>query len=636
MKQSTVFFLACVFLFGSDLLAQHSKSTGKFSGPFQTPLFTSTDKSNLTQSHWNVTFQSLYSKSKAGLFNTPALKSAKWKQKLDDIQHGTYGTGWQSKTTANNPVISTNFKGNELKTWTPTDNTVAISNNGFIVSCTNFGIEYYDSLGNPILQNHTWDAFVNNLALNQAKFDPRVLYDNKNDRFITVLLHGFSSTTSKILVCFSKTNNPVDGWNIYQLSGNPYNDTTWTDFPTIGINDDELFINGNRFGDAPNYAWKESYIYQIGLADGYNGTPLTFALWNNLQTPDMKDGVTCYPASDGQGKSLKNKMYFVCLQPDSGSNVYLFRLDGNLASSNPTMNVSQYAIPPYEVCANAFQKDPTTGNIDSLYTGSAWTQNAFSLHRTIHFTYCADIMNGWCGLMYGRIFLDSNKAEVTAFGSPGTDLSYPAVASFGYDSADNGAVIAYVRSDSSITPECGVISVDHYFTWSNLQTVKTGDTCVNILYPPNYPVSPERWGDYTGICRKYNSPIPQAWMAAAYGANTLPRRASYGTWIAKILTAESPVVAGITENNSNKSTIKLFPNPASKLFTLEFENKKAGKVNITLYSIHGQVVRVLFNDVLRASQNQLSFNTLMLAPGTYFIKASREGEILAQEKLIIQ
>ena len=172
-------------------------------------------------------------------------------------------------------------------------------------------------------------------------------------------------------------------------------------------------------------------MYHIGLTEGYAGTTLNYGLWNNLYTPDAKDGVTVYPASDGLGRSLKDKMYFVCLMPDSGSNVYLFEINGNLLSPNKSMTASQYAIPHYEVCANAFQKDPTTNNIDSLYTGSAWTQNAFSVHNTIHFTYCADILNGWCGIQYGRIYLDSNRADVISYGQAGTDLSYPAVASFG-------------------------------------------------------------------------------------------------------------------------------------------------------------------------------------------------------------
>lgn len=617
-----------------SLWAQTIQPKPTFSGTFQAPLVSSTDASNITTPHWNVTIQSIYNKSKSGLFNTPNLKRKKFNPKLQSILDGNVALNAQSKTTATNPIIGTNFKGNELKTWTPTDNTIAISNGGIIVSCINYGIEYYDSTGTPMLQNFTWDAFVNNLALNQAKFDPRVLYDAKHDRFITVLLHGFSSTTSKILVCFSKTNNPIDGWNIYHLSGNPYNDTTWTDYPTIGINDDELFINGNRFGDAPNYNWKESYIYQVGLQEGYAGVPLQYGIWNNLQTPDLKDGVTCYPASDGQGKSLKDKMYFVCLQPDSGSKVYLFQLDGNLTSSNPTMSVSQYNIPPYEVCGNAFQKDPTSGNIDSLYTGSAWTQNAFSLGRVIHFTYCADILNGWCGLMYGRIWLDSNRADITSFGIPGSDFAYPAVASLGYDSLDQSVAIAYVNSDSSKTPECGVISVDHNFTWSAPQVVKTGDTSVNILYPPNYPISPERWGDYTGICRKYNSTIPQAWLGAAYGTNTPPRKASFGTWIAQVLTSENPVgLQNIT--NSQKNLQVIYPNPTHDLFTIEFKNEISGRVSVELYHSNGQLVRILFDDVLRTSINQLSFNKLMLTPGTYFIKASRNKKNILSERLVV-
>jgi hypothetical protein len=630
-----ILYLISFILLSQFLGAQTKSTTGTFSGIQSTPIFSSTDASNLSVPHWNVTFQSLYAKSKGGLKNTGILKQQKLKEKLQSIADHNFGTTNLSKTTATNAIIGTNFKGNELKTWTPTDNTVAVSNNGIIVSCINYGVEYYDTAGTAIVQNQTWDAFVNNAALNQAKFDPRVVYDNKHDRFIIVLLHGFSSTTSKILVCFSKTNNPVDGWNIYQLSGNPYNDSTWTDYPTIGISDDDLFINGNRFGNAPNYLFKESYIYQIGLADGYAGNTLNYGLWNNIYTPDNKEGITLYPAQDGQGRSLKDKMYFVSLMPDSGSHVYLFEINGNLLSPNKSMTASQYAIPHYEVCANAFEKDPTTNNIDSLYTGSAWTQNAFSLNRTIHFTYCADILNGWCGIQYGRIILDSNRADVVSFGQQGTDLSYPAIASFGYDSLDQGAVIAYLQSDSSMTPQCGVISVDHALTWSSLQTVKTGDTVVNILFPPNYATSPERWGDYTGICRKYNSPIPQAWMAGAYGANTLPRRASFGTWIAQLITAENPLPVFTQTIEENNSTI-VFPNPTTDAFVLEFNNNQAGLVTIYLYDINGRIVKTLFKDNLRISQNQLSFNRLMLSPGMYTIQVIREGNILANEKLVIQ
>jgi len=608
--------------------------TGSFSGPFTTPLYSSTSADDLGKPKWNIVFQTLPNEEVEHLFHTKELKEIKKKEKIASVYSPVFSS---NKTAATAPSIGTNFKGNELKSWTPTDNTIAISTGGKIVSCVNYGIEYYDSSGGPFIVSQTWNAFVNDTALNQGKFDPRVIYDSMHDRFILVLLHGFSSSKTKILTYFSKTNNPVDGWHGYQLSGNPYADTSWTDYPTIGISDDELFINGNRFGDAPNYNWKETYIYQVGLTEGYAGNTLQFGLWHQIFTPGGLDGITLYPASNGLGQRMKEKMYFVHMMPDSGSYVYLYEINGLHTSLTKTLTASEYPIPHYDVCADAYQKDPTTGFIDSLSTGSSWIQNAFYLNKTVHFTFDADIGSGWCGIHYGRIYLDSNKAVVTKFGEVGTDMCYPAVASLGYDSLDRSVAIAFLRSDSIITmtPETDVVSLDHAMTWSTKQTVKAGDTSVNILYTPDYPAQDERWGDYTGICRKYTGGIPQVWMAGAYGANTPPRNNSFGTWIAQIKTGESQVV-GVPQINDLTAQHHLFPNPAMDMFTLEFENKKEGKVIIDLYDASGKLVRNLFDDYLRESMNRISFNKLMLSSGTYFVTVKRDGKKIHTDKLVIR
>lgn len=628
----TFYLILFILISAGPLHAQQSKPTGNFMGPYASPLLLSTCRADLDQTQLHYSFQSLYLKGKSNVRQTSTLKNQKMQQKLVSIGNNAGGTQ-QFKTTASNPTIGTNFKGNELKTWTPTDNSIAISNGGIIVSCVNYGVEYHQDNGTPILQNHTWTDFVNNALLNQAKFDPRVLYDNQHDRFIIVLLHGFSSTTSKILVCFSKTNNPVDGWNIYQLSGNPYQDSAWSDYPTIGISDDDLFINCNKFGDAPNYDFKKTYIYQVSLNEGYAGTALQYGMWNNIYTPDNNDGLTLYPASQGMGQSMSEKMYFVQMMPDSGSQVYLYEINGKLSSPNKTFTAFQYPIPHFEVCANALQKDPTSGNLDSLSTGSAWTQNAFYLNRTVHFTNGVDMGNGWCGIQYGRIYLDSNKAVVTQYGDQGTDLAYSAVAAFGHDSTDQGVAIAYVQSDSNITPQCGVISVDNAMTWSSLQVVKPGDTVVNILYPPAYAVQPERWGDYTGICRKFNGLQPEVWLGAAYGANTPPRLASYGTWIAQILSNEPSTTVQLQQEDAKLS---VYPNPAVDLFTLEFENQTPGIVTAGLYDATGKLMKALFNDYLRLSKNKITFNKLALPSGNYYIMISNQSGAILHQKLVIK
>lgn len=332
---------------------------------------------------------------------------------------------------------------------------------------------------------------------------------------------------------------------------------------------------------------------------------------------------------------MKESMYFVQLMPDSGSNVYLYEIKGLLSSPSKTMTASQYPIPHYEVCANAFQKDPNSGFIDSLSTGSAWTQNAFYLNRNVHFTYSADMGNGWCGIHYGRILLDSNKAIVSSFGEVGTDMCYPAVASFGHDANNQDAAIAFLRSDTSfaIMPEVDVISIDHSMNWSSKQTVKAGDTSVNILFPPTYAIQPERWGDYTGICRKYTGGNPQVWLAGAYGANTPPRLNSFGTWIAQIFNPNYPTTAPTPTKYAQQ---KLYPNPVTDMFILEFENAEAGFVTAALYDVSGHLVNTLFEDYLTKSTNRLSFNKLMLKPGNYFLLLSRNGKKVFTEKLSIK
>ena len=90
-----------------------------------------------------------------------------------------------------------------------------------------------------------------------TRFDPKTLYDPIEDRFILVFLIDNFSNSSLIVVGFSTTNDPSDPWNLYALPGNPFNDTTWTDYPAIAVTKDELFTTGNQI--------KEGVSWQVGF-----------------------------------------------------------------------------------------------------------------------------------------------------------------------------------------------------------------------------------------------------------------------------------------------------------------------------------------------------------------------------------
>lgn len=636
MRRSLLSVLCCLSIPFLQAQSFQSKKSGQVSNLQKVGIGSSTDSKLFQKTNWQFSIQSIFDEEENYPGNAKALKAKKNAEKRN--QHfANLSTQAQNKTLGASPSVGQAFKGNELRTWTPADNSIAISNGGIIISTTNYSFNVYDTLGTAITQNVTWQTFMDDTTLKSMIFDPRVIYDKLHDRFILVVLHGTSPSTSRLLTCFSKSNNPIDGWRIYKLSGNPFNNTAWTDFPTIGINDDELFINGNQFGPASqNFSWKGSYIYQIGLAEGYQGDSLEFVTWNQIAAPDGAEPITMYPASDGFGNSIKEKMHFVHLPYDTSSHVYVYRIDGKLDNPNKTLTASQYAIPYYEICADGYERVAPSGGIDSISTGGSWTQNAFIVKNTIHFTHAAEI-NGWCGVHYGRINLDSNKATVIQNGIVGSDLAYPVAAAFGYDSTDQTALLAYVRSDSTIYPEVGIFMVDSAMNTTPLQLIRVGDTTVNVLFTPNYAAQPERWGDYSGISRKMNASKPEAWLAASYGANNT-RKACYNTWIAQVITNEpAPVSEPVSNENFNtKSITKIYPNPASDLFTLEFKNEKTGKVRIDIKDMNGRSVKLLFEDVLRESQNKISFNQLMLANGVYILQIQRDGKLISNQKISIQ
>ena len=83
-------------------------------------------------------------------------------------------------------------------------------------------------------------------------YDPKLIYDPIQDKFILVFLKDNDAANSRIIVCFSTTNNPADPWNVYRLSGNPLNNNRWTDFPAISLSENGLVITANL-----NNSWSE-------------------------------------------------------------------------------------------------------------------------------------------------------------------------------------------------------------------------------------------------------------------------------------------------------------------------------------------------------------------------------------------
>ena len=150
---------------------------------------------------------------------------------------------------------------------------MAISDGGILMSCTNNRVVIYDTEADTLMDTGFLQDFVVQFNVTASRYDPKMIYDPNEDKFILTFLVGTNHVNSKIAVCFSTSNNPMDDWNVYLLPGDPLLSDHWTDYPAIALSEDEFFVTGNLLAD--NQSWQtgffQSIIWQIDKHSGYAG-----------------------------------------------------------------------------------------------------------------------------------------------------------------------------------------------------------------------------------------------------------------------------------------------------------------------------------------------------------------------------
>ncbi len=519
-----------------------------------------------------------------------------------------------------NLSIANNFQGNIFNGGAPPDNTIAVAENGNIVSVINCNIAYYNRFGRLLWTGSFWELF-NDPALTEIIYDPIVLYDATQDRFIMIAIHGFNSTTSKLIVCFSKSNNPMDGWWIYKLSGNPLNNSCWTDYPKLGISNNEVFITGNLFNEMTGFS--QSIVYQITKANGFSGTNLNWIVWTDINSNPS----TLIPVSYGQKGNYGPGLYFVSQSPGRGNAVDLYEITSEIAN-NPKLTRKRIFKPDYEPAGNAEQ----AGSPVQLVTGDCRILNAFYLDGIIHYVFQDDYQNsGYTGINYNRLNVNTLTNQSFSYGEPGFDCAFPSVASYATTASDKTVIFCFLRSSSAIFPETRAVVFNGNQTWSSSILVKAGNNYVDAFQFENTA----RWGDYTGIAYKNNSTGPEVWISGCYGSTQRLFNTQYNcfnTWIAQLNNSFT---------NTDKSAMEkptaflVFPNPVVSLYNVEFNFSGTNPVKIDILDINGKVIHTLFRGNLKSGKTLLTFNRKALSSGLYIIRVSKPGKVLFSQKLYV-
>ncbi|MEX2597908.1 MAG: T9SS type A sorting domain-containing protein [Salibacteraceae bacterium] len=154
-------------------------------------------------------------------------------------------------------------------------------------------------------------------------------------------------------------------------------------------------------------------------------------------------------------------------------------------------------------------------------------QHAFYLDGIIHAIHHGNYSSGYSGLIYYRIpAANPSAVQSSRFGEVGTDMAFPAMASFGLQTNDRNVMISYLSVASNTFPEMRVVNCDNNMNWSESVLLRSGlgyiDTWINS--------GSERWGDYSTMQRKHNAQSPTVWASGCYGASNNRWR----SWVSEI------------------------------------------------------------------------------------------------------
>lgn len=229
-----------------------------------------------------------------------------------------------SKTFGESPVYI--FNAHSFTGWNPPDASLAVGINK-IVSAVNGQIRLFDKQSRNIIESQTLLLFVNK----SDAYDPRLIYDTHNERFVFSCVNGRVSRSSFIELAISRNSDPQNLSNDWKFFSIYTGDTNlWADFPMMGIDQYNIYITANMFSNNGIYSGNLSNPLWIIRKSVYTGDTLQFS---KLELPGNVEKFSAHPAwnwDTGPQNFIINK---------SGNTILNIWVLTNTQTGNPQINL---------------------------------------------------------------------------------------------------------------------------------------------------------------------------------------------------------------------------------------------------------------------------------------------------------
>lgn len=542
---------------------------------------------------------------------TDKLEKRRIKDSLNLVKRGLYQKmGMEHKNDPDSIAITKNFNANPVQNFTPMDNAMAISPEGYIVSAVNANWCVFDKNGTMLLYR-TFKQLANNPSLNSQFFDPRVVYDPVAERFIMVILHGILSTDSKILVFVSKDKNPLLGWHVYSFSGNPYTSGVFSDYPHLGISANHIWVSVNLFG-AQNMKFNESLMIVLDKDKMVQGASVNALMYNNMRNLENKYVFSMVPANSYDGKGSSG-LHFISSLDRGGEELFLFYLDPKKGvQSRVTIKTGPYSLP-----ADAMQKSENT----MMDGGDCRITGAFYRNGLIHFCINTNTANLRNAIYYGRVDVASFVCEARTI-QAAKDLAYGSPVSFAAYDANRAVLIPLLYSSENDFPSIGYVYVD-----DNMRDYPLVSVYAGLSPRTNTDDEVNRWGDYTTAVSLSLTEKPEIWFAAS-GTSTVNR---WQNFLVQVSGDEDTI-----RLSPEQTLIRIYPNPVAGRLKIELKLASSDQIEILLFDSQGKRIETIWNGVMSKGNNMVIFEPRTKASGLYYVRVMSGNQVVYTETLFIE
>ena len=538
----------------------------------------------------------------------------------------------------------------------PPDNAGAVGPDHFVIT-VNSSVEWYEKISRQRLYHESLDTLFKSTSPQYGLFDPRVLWDPYNERFVIIAIEqDDNSETSLLHLAVSQSSNPQDGWYLQKFDTKLVinNKSTWTDFPGLGISSEAIYVTANMFEFNGSFEATRVWIIDKGLYDGSASTA-------NVYDPSTEAGLssqafTIIPArmNDVAPANVGVFMFSTEWDDNNGNNdmLAIFRIDDPLGNNGgPFFNVQ--FVNPGEIHNNSAgvpempQKD-SNKKIDAgddraqsctwrndIFVG-AFTTNPSAgseMGEATVFWFTVNTSNLEALNLEQQGYIDGEDIADTTY------TCYPAVAINKHGEIGIGfsasAPSIYAGSYFAIHQ-----TTDMPGTTQGSQLMRAGDDYYERTFL--FGFGRNRWGDYSSLTVDPTD-TTSFWVFNQYamtrGSASMGEDGRWATTFAKVI--PNGIVSKI--QNDKKDAVPLsfqleqnFPNPFNPSTVIRYHLAETGPIDLSVYNLLGQKVRQIINTRQETGTYEVSFNAEGLASGVYVYKLKTRQEVFTRKMVLMR